>query len=105
MKLTKTIVFFLLLQSIAYGRSPSIPLIKNGLWEKVCEYKRLEEGKPSVDLMIFISLFENMYNTNQISDIKLKEQIFCLLKKFYEQDDPYFAEDFSKEMPDVSCKN
>ncbi len=98
------ILFSLVTQSVVLGRTPSIPRITDDLQEKICEYRRLEVGKPKANVMFFISLFENMYNTNQISDKKLKEEVFCLLKTFYQQDDPYFAEDFSKEMPNVSCK-
>ncbi|WP_372654899.1 hypothetical protein [Halobacteriovorax sp.] len=94
---------YFLSQSITYGRTPSIPLEIDGLLEKICEYKNLEEARPNTDLTIFISLFENMYNTNQIDDIKVKAEVFCLLKKFYEKDDPYFAEEFSRDMPNTSC--
>ena len=104
MKLISLILLsYLFAQSVTFGRSPSIPLETDSLLDKVCEYKNLEETKPNIDLMTFISLFENMYNTNQIVDVKVKMEVFCLLKKKYEQDDPYFAKDFSKDMPNASC--
>lgn len=68
-----------------------------------CDYKAAS-GAPDFNWMDFVPIFENMYNTNQIDDPVLKEEIHCVLFDFYLQDDPYFAKDFSLTMPEADCR-
>lgn len=104
MTIARIIILLAFIPGLAFPqRGPGITQqSKEKQVEIFCDYQELA-GSPNPNLMEFIPLFENMYNTNQIKDKELKKKIHCVLLKFYREHDPFFAQDFTEMMPEANC--